>query len=250
MNDADAAAESYCASVTIDPARENLWNTYAQFALTNTREAQFRQCVQDYASSEAAQASGMLPHIAAVSVARSDNAASLLQAASLLTDVVRTNNDRSALRAHGIHWAAPMVLDQLRAAGAGAPTELRIRAGALLGEVFQALGNYEIARGLLSDAMLRLAPPEGSAIATRLAAVQQSLNQPNDAVDTLRKAVMRDSQNGGLQLHYARALAKAGRSAEARLEYQTILKAYQLDETTLRQVQQEIQALGITPQRP
>lgn len=240
MQDADAAAETHCRFVTLDPLNEEAWNQYAHFAQNTGTHAAFEHCVRELASSEQA-AHGMLSQVAAVAMAENETPDSVFRAASFLAEVTRTNASRDALEAHGIDWAAPIVLQHIQAIDSDSSVVAQARA--LLGEVFQVYGDLETARSLLAKAIPHLDPPDSSAAATRFAAVLQLLGQPGDAVDVLRNALSRDPQNGRLRLEQARALATAGRQAEARLEYQSILRGFQLDDDTRAQVQREMEAL-------
>ena len=241
FKDTPKAADAYCRAVSTTPLREDLWNAYGSFALANGLESQFIECLRTQVAGQQPDA-GSLAQVAAVAAAISGDPQRLVQAASILTDLVRDNPDPNSLRNHGVTWAAPIVLERVRAA---APAASSARAQALLGEVFQALGQFETAHGLLAASMPNLDPNERAAVATRLAGVLHSMRKTNESVRVLHDAMTQDPRNGQLQLHYARALARAGRYAEARLEYDTILKTYALGEETLRQVQQEIAALPI-----
>src|SRR5690606_26088105 len=142
--------------------------------------AAFEHCVRELASSEQA-AHGMLSQVAAVAMAENETPDSVFRAASFLAEVTRTNASRDALEAHGIDWAAPIVLQHIQAIDSDSSVVAQARA--LLGEVFQVYGDLETARSLLAKAIPHLDPPDSSAAATRLAAVLQLLGQPGDAVD-------------------------------------------------------------------
>jgi Flp pilus assembly protein TadD len=70
------------------------------------------------------------------------------------------------------------------------------------------------------------------------------LNQPDQAISVLRDAVNQTGDNAQLQLTLARALARAGRPAEARIEYEFLLSRFGLEEKDRKMVQGELDALS------
>jgi O-antigen ligase/Tfp pilus assembly protein PilF len=241
MNDHAAAEEAYCRGVQAAPLKRDVWGRYAQFAAEAGYEEGFRQCLMEVVQKALADNAAALPEVLAAATALRGGAENVVRAAAMLAEAAEADLGRTP----GLAWAAPYVLAEVREADG---PEEAARAQALLGTVFETLGRWEAAAELLQQALGVLEGPEHSVAALRLAAIQAQMDQPHEALRVLDEAMGRDPHNGELHLQYARALARAGRPAQARLEYRMFLNTYAVSDDLLGQIQEELTALA--PQRP
>ena len=223
------------------------WSDYYRFAKTSGRPESFRQTVLE--TNKRAMESGVAlpPAVQAAVLVIEDGNARLADAAALLAESLQAlekgGEKESGMAALG--WAADLVAVELERAPADMPN--RGQALLHLGAVMTGLGQLETAQIIYASAMASLEPKQIPSATLQWAGVLVRLNRHEKAAEVLGNVAAQFPSELNVRLALARVLARTGKVAEARTQYEQLLAVPNLSSPTRDALQREYDSLPTEP---
>jgi len=244
LNEKAAAQDAFVRSVGQNPTSKDTWPAFMRFAYATGQQRVFRDVLTSTVARLRREGKEVPQDLEAASIAVGKDAAGMRSAAMSLIQGApdKQSGKRGSPSKADLTWAAEFILEEASAAGVPAGDLAFIRYCA--GLTYVSAAQWQKASDLF-EACWKLLPPKELADCSMIwAQVLGKLNQPDQAISVLRDAVNQTGDNVQLQLTLARALARAGRPAEARIEYEFLLSRFGLEEKDRKMVQGELDALS------
>ncbi len=183
------------------------------------------------------------PLLVQLAAAEPSKPESLMQASQVLADNVETRLKEVPQEAviSEFGWAAELLLPQADAIALQPATQGTMLAN--LGMVYAGFGRYDAADKLLLRAIPLLPEAQHAHALVRRSEVIARMNRVPEALALAQDAAQRAPGDPVVRLNLARRLAAAGRAAEAKFEYTSLLQQTPKNAPQFARMQAELQAL-------
>jgi len=243
LDDKGAAQDALVRAAGVNPANANVWQSFKQFADATGQRDAFCDVVRGAVAVLRRDGKDVQPELEAIAMLRNKDAAAARDAMLSLARAAAAKEGGQPATFSGA-WAVDVILAEPSVETLPGAERALIRYNA--GIVYAGAEDWEKAIGQFSACWKQLPAKEQTDCVMTLTQILTQLKRPDDAIALLREATTQTGGNAQLQLSLARALAKAGRSAEARVEYEFLLNQFDLDPRDRTMIQQELGAMKPT----
>ncbi|MBI5093372.1 MAG: O-antigen ligase family protein [Candidatus Hydrogenedentes bacterium] len=242
FQDAAGAAEALQKSCRADTRNPRWWRTYWDFAKQHKTEQEFRLFLAGESTRFAGGGQDIPDAVEAVNLAATGTPENLNKASTILARLVQARDAAGASgAADELAWVAECTADAARYLAAA--DDQTGHTFLNLGAVLRRAGNPALAYDMLSKALPLLNGDDAAECAIEAAETLIALERPGEALTLLRAADAQSPPRLEVRLALARALARAGKYAEARLEFTAIAEQFRLTESGRSAVQLELDKL-------
>jgi tetratricopeptide (TPR) repeat protein len=247
LNDKLAAQDAFVRAVTSNPANASAWSGFMHFAYVKGQQRVFRDALTSAVSRLRREGKEVPADLEVAATALGKDAAGLRAAVMSLAQTAlapRPNESGTSSKAD-FTWTAELILEEASSAETSKDDLAFIQYYAAL--TYMGAAKWQQTSNLFEACWKLLPPKELAECAIVWTQALGKLNQPDQAVAVLREAISQTGDSVQLQLTLARALAKIGRGAEARIEYEFLLNRFGLQDKDRKMVQGELDALSSGP---
>jgi predicted Zn-dependent protease/O-antigen ligase len=245
LKDYSAAYGSFQHILSLNPNTPDFWPSFRRFAALAGRQKEFQNAVKSVAASSRAKGYEPAPDIAAAAELGSGDRDSIMNASSMLAREAANRlgrQDPAALKSGpDFAWVIDLLLEKASSVNLKSEDMALVQYCAGLAQL--ASTHVQEASDLFAKCWRDLPPKEQSSCVLTWSQILVNSNRPDAAVEILRDALNQGAANPNLQLSLARTLAKFGRNAEARVEYEFLLNRFSLGEKDRQTIQRELQAV-------
>lgn len=232
----EEALQRFRTSLRLNPASGAAWAAYAAVAAANEDSATYRDDLRKLPAQIAVDSGAPVP-VRAVAAALGDEENGAVRAAVWLGELVLATEGAPPAQ---LGWA---VSEVARAVIELPPSEMRGRAFAGLATAAREAGQEKAALQYFEAAAEEMPWAERVYALLAQAEIFSERGDADAAADLLQKNVVLHRNDVAVRSALARALAAAGRTGDARLEYLALLQEFQLEPESRARLQAELDAL-------
>lgn len=240
-NDTEEAEALYLSAVREDPSNLDVWASFYSFADSTGRYDRFKTGLLTSCD----QLGARVPSFITVAASALDgDAEGLVNGPVALLDALQkaaATGESTRLRRE-FEWVADLLLTEAEGASLTPGDSGKVYLS--IGIAHRALENLETAKELFERALHLLSGRDRALCLKYTASTLLEMNQLKGAVEMLRQAAAEAPDDVEARWALARILAQDGRAAQARHEYQMILKLDLLTEEIRRVIEGELQGLS------
>lgn len=242
--DVQAAQDAYQNAIHHTPRRPDTWDSYARFARRNDRLDAFKDYLIKINARIVEAGKEPLPHMTALGKVWKNGPDALLEASALLVAVVKGDVRVPGLSPAELQmpWALHILYEETMKADL--PDQDRGITLFHLGFICKNLGELAMADAIFPAAMPLLSIEDQQVCAPHWADVLIRKGNVHEAVFLLKDIVDKAPQGADVRLAFARTLAKAGRTEEAKTQYGHYLRMPGITERERQTGQAELEALS------
>ena len=242
--DPDLARTIVGETLALDPTRLDTWGVYAALLPPNERLAGVQRSL--HSAGEALRAvdveNNLPPLLNLVRYFNPNDVADAAKRAETLASAAqeRTQSGTREMIRREMGWIAALFHDAI---GAGPLDELRAKALLQLAFVYGAAGQWEPANEALRQAVPALKDNDLIQAMLSRTEVLATLKRPAEALEQARETARLAPRSAAVRWSLAKRLAEAGRHAEARFEYMSLLQEVMPGTATEQKMREELDAL-------